>query len=134
MKIPIQPPLAEQKPKELILHGDTRTDDYYWMNDYWLNGPDSNKVIDYLTAENEYADAVMQSTKALQHKLYDEMLSRIKQTDQSVPYFKNGYWYCVKTEEGKEYARYTRHKGTLDAPEEVLLDGMRKVPNTGTMQ
>ncbi len=119
---PIAPPVAAKKPKELSIHGDTRKDDYYWMNEFWLKGPDSDRVVEYLSAENAYFDAVMESTNGLQQKLYDEMLGRIKQTDESVPYFKNGYWYIVKTEEGKEYARYTRHKGMLDAPEEVLLD------------
>ena len=116
------PPQAEKKIKQLTLHGDTRTDEYYWLNDYWLKGPDSNKVIDYLTAENRYFDAVMSRTHALQQALYTEMLARIKQTDETVPYFKRGYWYIVKTEQGKEYVRYTRRKAELNAPEEVLLD------------
>ncbi len=118
----IQPPKAEKKPKVLSIHGDTRTDDYYWMNEFWLKGADSDKVVAYLTEENEYFESVMGKTSALQQALYDEILARIKQDDQSVPYFKNGYWYIVQTEQGKEYARYTRRKGTLDAPEEVLLD------------
>lgn len=118
----LQPPVAEKKPKILEANGDKRTDDYYWMNDFWLKGPDSAHVVNYLKAENDYFDANMAATKPLQEKIYSEILGRIKQTDESVPYFKNGYWYITKTEEGKEYARYTRRKGIITAPEEVLLD------------
>lgn len=118
LKFPVSPKI----PKILEIHGDKREDDYYWLNDFWLQGPGSNKVVEYLEAENEYFYASMKPTEALQDKLYNEILGRIKQTDESVPYFKNGYWYIVKTEEGKEYPIYVRHKTTLGAPEEVLLD------------
>ncbi|MES2646071.1 MAG: S9 family peptidase [Bacteroidota bacterium] len=117
-----QVPHAQKKPTELEMHGDKRTDDYYWLNDYWLKGPDSDKVVEYLNAENDYFAAKMKSAEALQEKLYQEILGRIKQTDESVPYFKNGYWYITKTENGKEYPTYVRKKATLDAPEELLID------------
>ncbi len=115
-------PHAPKKPTTLEIHGDIRTDDYYWLNDYWLKGPDSDRVVEYLTAENEYFYANMKPAEELQQKLYNEILGRVKQTDESVPYFKNGYWYITKTEEGKEYPSYVRKKATLDAPEELLLD------------
>lgn len=119
----IQAPVCEKRPKILEIHGDKRTDNYYWLNDYWLKGPDSAEVVDYLKKENDYFYANMKHTESLQEKLYNEMLGRIKQTDQSVPYFKNGYWYITKTEEGKEYAKYTRRKSAINAePEELLLD------------
>lgn len=118
----LQPPVCEKKPKVLEEHGDKRIDNYYWLNEYWLKGADSNKVVDYLTKENDYFYANMKHTEALQGKLYNEMLGRIKQTDQSVPYFKKGYWYITKTEEGKEYAKYTRRKTSMDSDEELLLD------------
>lgn len=115
-------PIAPKKPVTLEIHGDKRVDDYYWLNDYWLKGPDSDRVIEYLDQENAYFDDVMKPTLALQDKLYKEIVGRIKQQDQSVPYFKNGYWYITKTEKGKEYPVYVRKKRTLDAVEELLLD------------
>jgi oligopeptidase B len=113
-------PIAEKKAKELIAHGDIRVDHYYWMNDYFKKGPDSTRVVDYLTAENKYYDTMMAGTKAFQEKLYTEMKARIKEKDESVPVFRNGYYNRV--EEGKDYFVYCRKKGTLDAKEEVLLD------------
>lgn len=115
-------PDAEKKPKELIAHGDTRIDDYYWMNDFFKKGPDSTKVVDYLKAENAYFDTLMSGTKKLQEDLYTEMKARIKEKDESVPVFKNGYYYYNRVVEGKDYFVYCRKKGTLEAPEEVLLD------------
>lgn len=115
-------PIAEKKAKELIAHGDTRVDHYYWMNDYFKKGPDSTRVVDYLTAENKYYDTMMAGTKAFQEKLYAEMKARIKEKDESVPVFKNGYYYYNRVEEGKDYFVYCRKKGTLEAKEEVLLD------------
>jgi oligopeptidase B len=118
----VQPPDAVKKPKELVAHGDTRMDEYYWMNDYFKKGPDSTNVVDYLKAENAYLDTMMSGTKALQQKLFDEMKARIKEKDESVPAFYNGYYYYTRTEEGKEYYKYCRKKGSLEAAEEVLLD------------
>lgn len=118
----INAPVAEKKPKELIAHGDTRIDNYYWMNDFFKKGPDSTKVVDYLTAENTYYDTMMAGTKVFQEKLYTEMKARIKEKDESVPVFKNGYYYYNRVEEGKDYFVYCRKKGSLDAKEEILLD------------
>ncbi len=118
----IKAPVAEKKPKELVAHGDTRIDDYYWMNDYFKKGPDSTKVVAYLEAENKYYDTMMSNTKAFQEKLYTEMKGRIKEKDESVPVFKNGYYYYNRVEEGKDYFVYCRKKGSLEAKEEVLLD------------
>src|SRR6056297_1395892 len=113
----IQPPDAQKKPKELTIHGDTRIDNYYWLNDR-----DNPEVIEYLKAENKYAESVLKPTEDLQENLYEEMKSRIKETDQSVPYFFNGYYYYTRYEKGKEYPFYCRKKGTLDAEEEVMLN------------
>jgi len=115
-------PVAEKKDTVLTAHGDSRTDEYYWMNDYFKKGPDSTRVVDYLTAENKYYDTMMAGTKAFQEKLYTEMKARIKEKDESVPVFKNGYYYYNRVEEGKDYFVYCRKKGSLDAKEEVLLD------------
>lgn len=115
-------PIADQKEHKRILHADTVNDPYYWMYDYFGKGPDSTKVVEYLTAENVYLDTMMAATKKLQEKLFKEMKARIKEKDQSVPYFKNGYYYYSRTEDGKQYYKYCRKKGSLDAKEEILLD------------
>lgn len=117
-----QPPVAEIKPLIRTIHGDTVTDNYYWMIDYFKKGPDSSKVIEHLTAENNYLDTMMSGTKTLQENLFKELKGRIKEKDESVPVFKNGYYYYSKTEDGKQYYKYCRKKGTLKAKEEVLLD------------
>lgn len=111
-------PVAEIIPKEFSEHGYKRIDNYYWIRD--KNDP---KVIDYIKAENAYTDTVLASTKAFQEKLFAEMKGRIKEEDQSVPYFENGYYYYSRTETGKQYGINCRKKGSLDASEEVLIDG-----------
>jgi len=112
-----EPPVAEIIPKELTIHGHTRVDNYYW-----LNQRENSKVIEYLEAENAYKDAVLKHTERLQEKLYDEIIGRIKQTDMSVPYKDNGYYYYTRYEEGGEYPIYCRKKETLEAEEEILLN------------
>lgn len=112
------PPRPEKKPKQLVsAHGDVRTDEYYWLNER-----DNPAVRAYLEAENRYADSVLAPVAALQERLFEEMKARIQQDDNTVPYLKNGYWYYVRFETGKEYPIYCRKKGTLEAPEEILVD------------
>lgn len=118
----IQPPTAEIKPTELSAHGEKRIDNYYWMNDYFKKGPDSSKVVAYLAAENKYYDTMMSASSRLQEKLYTEMKGRIKEKDESVPVFKNGYYYYNRLVEGKDYFVYCRKKGSIAAAEEVLMD------------
>ncbi|MGZ4037415.1 MAG: S9 family peptidase [Bacteroidia bacterium] len=115
-------PLAEKKEHWRTIHGDSVLDNYYWMYDYFGQGPDSTKAVDYLKAENAYLDAVMSDTKKLQEDLFNEMKSRIKEKDESVPVFKNGYYYYTRTEDGKQYYKYCRKKGSLSAAEELLFD------------
>jgi oligopeptidase B len=115
-------PIAEKVPFKRVIHADTVVDNYFWMIDYFKKGPDSNKVIDYLNAENTYLDTMMSGTKEFQKSLFTELKARIKEKDESVPYLKNGYYYYTRTEDGKQYYKYCRKKGSLDAPEEVLLD------------
>ncbi len=112
-----EPPIAEKTDQKLISHGHERIDPYYWMNQR-----DDPKVLDYLNAENAYAEAMMAHTKELQKQLYDEILSRIRQDDQSVPYKKEGYYYYTRFEQGKEYPVYCRKKYNLENPEEILLN------------
>ncbi len=128
------PPVAKKVPKTTAIHGDERVDDYGWLRE-----KASPEVIAYLNAENAYADAVVKPTEGLAKQLYDEMLGRIKQTDINVPYRKDGYFYYSRTVEGKQYPIHARKKGSLDAPEEVLLDVNRlaegkKFMSVGAMQ
>jgi len=118
----LQAPVADIKPKDRKIHGDTVTDNYYWMIDFFKEGPDSTAVVDYLTAENTYLDEMMKGTKKLQEDLFNELKGRIKEKDESVPVFRNGYFYYSRTEEGKQYSKYCRKKGSLAAEEEILLD------------
>lgn len=114
---PAQPPVAEKIPHQLTAHGETRVDDYYWLRER-----ENPKVIEYLKAENDYLKAALKHTEALQEALYQEIIGRIKSTDMSVPYRYQGYYYYTRYEEGKEYPIYCRKKGSLEAPEEVLLN------------
>jgi oligopeptidase B len=118
----IAAPAAIKKEKILTAHGDTRIDEYYWMNDYFKKGPDSTLVVEYLKAENAYLDTMLSPVKALRESLFEEMKARIQEKDKSVPVFNNGYYYYTRTEEGKQYYKYCRKKGSLEAPEEILLD------------
>ncbi|TAH08132.1 MAG: S9 family peptidase [Sphingobacteriia bacterium] len=118
----LKAPVASIQPHTRTIHGDTVIDNYYWMIDFFKKGPDSTKVVDYLTAENTYTDSMLSGTKDLQAKLFTEMKARIKEKDESVPVFKNGYYYYSRTDEGKQYYKYCRKKGSLTAPEEILLD------------
>ncbi|MEM7124900.1 MAG: S9 family peptidase [Chloroflexota bacterium] len=111
------PPTAAKRPQEFVNHGDRRVDDYYWLRD-----KSDPEVIHYLEAENEHTQAVMAHTVDLQKELYKEMRARIKETDLSVPVKLDGYYYYDRTEENQQYAIKCRKFGSMDAPEEVLLD------------
>ena len=110
-------PVAKKVPNMTEIHGRKLVDNYYWLRD-----KPNPEVKAYLEAENAYTAAVMKPTESLQKKLYDEMLSRIKETDVDVPYKEGGYFYYSRTEAGKQYQIRCRKKGSLDGPEEVLLD------------
>ena len=112
-----QPPVAPRRTVEHQLHGDARKDDYFWLRE-----KENPEVIRHLEAENAYTQAVMQSTEAFQERLYQEMLSRIQQTDLSVPYQLRGYLYFTKTEEGKQYPLHYRQPKNDRNSEELLLD------------
>jgi oligopeptidase B len=112
-----QPPVASKKVHTTQIHGYTLTDDYFWLRE--KSNPEVTK---YLEAENAHTEALMKPTKALQETLYNEMLGRIKQTDLSVPSRIGEYYYYSRTEEGKQYPYMCRRKGSMEAPEELLLD------------
>ncbi len=111
------PPAAEKRPKTVGLHGDKIEDPWFWLRE-----KENPAVITHLKAENAYTEAVMAPFKPFEDGLYTEMLGRIKQTDDSVPYRQRGWWIYSRTEEGKSYPLYCRKEGALDAPEQVLLD------------
>ncbi|MFQ3638899.1 MAG: S9 family peptidase [Chloracidobacterium sp.] len=113
------PPTAKKEPRVFELHGDKRVDEYFWLRDDKRQNPE---VIAYLEAENAYTESVMAPHKALEEKLYQEMLGRIKETDLSVPYKYGGFFYYSRTEQGKQYPIYCRKKGSLEASEEMLID------------
>ncbi|MGQ1944459.1 S9 family peptidase [Ornithobacterium rhinotracheale] len=115
-------PKAEQKDYVRDIHGERVNDPYFWMNAYFKKTEDSPAVLAHLEQENIYAEEMMADTKNLQDQLFVEMRSRIKEKDESVPTFINGYYYYTRTEEGKQYYKFCRKKASLDAPEEILLD------------
>lgn len=127
---PMRPdsPVAIKADTILKEHGQTRVDPYFWMRlsdeQKSAETPDAHtqQVLDYLNDENDYTKTVMSHTQDLQEKLYDEIVGRIKQTDESLPYQSNGYWYYTRFEEGQEYPIYCRKKGTLEAKEEILIN------------
>ncbi len=113
----VKAPVAKKVSKELTIHDDTRVDNYYWMNDR-----EDEEVIAHLNNENEYYSEMTAHTKDFQGSLFEEMKSRIKEDDSSVPYKKDGYWYLTRYEIGKEYPIYSRKKESLEAAEEILFD------------
>jgi oligopeptidase B len=113
----VTPPAAKKVHTEKTIHGKTLVDDYAWLRE--RSNPDVKTLLE---AENAYAEFVMKPTEARQKKLYDEILSHIKETDDSVPYLSDGYYYYSRTLKGKQYFELCRKKGSLDAPEQVILD------------
>lgn len=112
-----QPPMAEKKTKTTNIHGTTLVDDYFWLRE-----KTNPAVLAHLKAEDDYATTMMKPTAALQEKLYNEMISHIKQTDTNVPFRWGNYFYYTRTEEGKQYPIFCRKKGSLKAAEEIILD------------
>src|SRR5215470_14400432 len=112
-----QPPVAQRIPKVDMVHGDRRVDNYFWLRE-----KSNPEVKAYLEAENAYTDAVMKPTQELQEALYKEMVGHIKETDLSVPFLRDGYYYYRRTEQGKQYPTWCRRNGSLDAPEQIVLD------------
>jgi oligopeptidase B len=113
----IEPPVTEKKPKVTEINGDKLVDNYFWLRE-----KTNPAVIAHLEAENAYTDSVMKPTAALQEKLYNEILSHIKQTDNTVPYRWGNYFYYTRTVEGQQYSIFCRKQGSLNAPEQILLD------------
>lgn len=112
-----QPPMTEKKPKTTNIHGTTLVDDFFWLRE-----KTNPAVMAHLKAEDEYTTTVMKPTEALQGKLYNEMLSHIKQTDANVPFRWGNYFYYTRTEAGKQYPIFCRKEGSPDGKEEIILD------------
>ena len=117
MTAKIQPPVPKIITKILEKLSDIRTDNYFWLNDR-----ENPEVIDYLNQENAYYQEMTAHTQVLQGELFEEMKSRIKEDDESVPYFYNGYYYISRFETGKDYPIYSRKKGSLSANEEIMFN------------
>jgi len=113
----LTPPVAAVRPHRFDEHGNVRVDPYYWLKD--RNNPE---VIKYLEDENAYTKAVMAHTQALQERLYEELKGRVLQNDQSVPFREDNYFYYTRLVEGKNYPIYARKRGSLSAPEEIMID------------
>lgn len=116
-KMNMEPPVAKKIAEELTTHGHTRIDNYYWMNERG-----TEDVENYLNTENAYTETMLEDTKQFQEDLFNEIVGRIKQTDMSVPYKDNGYYYYTRYEEGKEYPIYCRKEGTLEGEEQIVLN------------
>src|SRR5881396_2559322 len=113
----LTPPMAAVRPHRFDEHGNVRIDQYYWLKE--RSNPE---VIKYLEAENAYTKAVMAHTEALQERLYDELKGRVLQNDQSVPFREGNYFYYTRLVEGKNYPIYARKRGSVSAPEEIMID------------
>jgi oligopeptidase B len=113
-----RPPVAPEHPKVLEAHGDQRVDPYYWLRE-----KQNPEVLAYLEAENAYTEAVMAPVADLQANLYREIVGRIQETDTSAPVFYKDWWTYTRTVEGLDYEIYCRRRGSMEAPEEVMLDG-----------
>jgi oligopeptidase B len=117
MQGPGEPPRARTKDARLEAHGHLRIDPYFWLRER-----DHPEVLEYLQAENSYTEQRMARTADLQETLFREIVSRIDPDDASVPFWKAGYYHYRRFREGEEYAIHCRREGSLDAPEEILLD------------
>jgi oligopeptidase B len=117
LREPAVPPVAKRVEHREIHHGVTVSDDYFWLRE-----KSNPEVIQYLEAENAYTEASTGDLKPFIDALYKEMLTRIKQTDLSVPVRRGGYLYYTRTEEGKQYPIHCRRKGSMEEAEEILLD------------
>jgi len=116
-------PVAAKRPHEMTLHGHSRVDEYFWLRDDTRTAPE---VLAYLEEENTYFDTLMEPVAKLQQTLFEEMTSRLDPEESSVPYLKDGYWYYSRYEPDSEYEIHARRKGSMEAQEEILLNGNQR--------
>ena len=119
----MEQPMPEKRPHEMTLHGHTRVDEYSWLRDDTRKDP---QVLAYLEEENAYFEKVMEPVAAMQETMFTEMTARLDPDESSVPYLKDGYWYYSRYEPEREYAIHARRKGSMDAEEEILVDGNKR--------
>lgn len=119
VKTMLHPPVAKKIPHEMVMHGDVRVDNYYWLRDMDRQDPE---ILAYLEEENAYTRSMLSHVEDLRERLFEELKGRIKQTDMSVPYLYDGFYYYTRFEAEKEYPIYCRKQGTLAAQEQVMLD------------
>ena len=119
----VEQPMPAKRPHEMTIHGHTRVDEYFWLRD---DTRKDTEVLAYLEEENAYFDKIMEPVTAMQETMFEEMTARLDPDESSVPYLKNGYWYYSRYEPGSEYAIYARRKGSMDAQEEILVDGNQR--------
>ena len=117
--VAVSAPMADKRPFTVLAEAGNREDEYYWLRDDTRSDPD---VLAYLQAENAHVDAMLLHTKALQERLYEEIVARIKQDDASVPVLDDGWWYYSRYETGQERPLYARREGSMESPEQVILD------------
>ena len=129
--ISLTPPKAAKKTYIHEIHGHQRIDDYFWLRD---DNRETAEILAYLEQENSYTEAQMAPLAGLQKALYKEMVARQEPKLESLPYFKKGFWYISRFEQGKEFTVYTRRKGTMDAPEEQILDCNKRAEEQGYYQ
>ncbi len=123
IEVQVKQPMPEKRPHEMTLHGNTRVDEYFWLRDDSRKDP---QVLAYLAEENQYFDKMMAHTKPLQEELFKEMTARLDPDESSVAYEQGGYWHYYRYEPGGEYAIYARRKGSMEAEEELLIDGNQR--------
>ena len=119
----VKQPMPEKRHHEMTLHGHTRVDEYFWLRDDTRKDP---QVLAYLEEENAYFEKIMEPVAAMQETMFEEMTARLDPDESSVPYLKDGYWYYSRYEPKSEYAIHARRKGSMDAEEEVLVDGNKR--------
>ncbi len=129
MESNVQPPSLEKIPHITNSHGIERIDHYHWLRDdnwqQFIKGNvdfNNQKIFDYINAENQYTDAIMEDTLNLQEDLYQEMLSRVKEDDSRAPMKHGDYFYYSRIEKGKDYSYFCRKKDSLDSTEEISFD------------
>jgi len=122
----LTPPIALKKQYIHEIHGHQRNDDYFWLRD---DNRETAEILDYLQQENAFAEQELAPLADLQTELYNEMVARQEPKLESVPYFKKGFYYISRFDEGKEFTVYSRRKGTMDAPEEIILDCNERAEN-----
>lgn len=113
------PPQAARRPHAIVSPCGTRNDDYYWLRDDSRTDPE---VLAHLAAENAYAERVLEKLAPLEQELFEELSARIAPEESSVPVLRNGFWYYTRYESGREFPLHARRKGSMEAPEEIVLD------------